>query len=293
MTFFQQLKYDFIDTGNVVKKIIFINAVVFIVTSLAHVLFWLAGVNREAIQEALHWISVPLQARQLLYQPWSIFTYMFLHQQLLHIIFNMLVLFWFGGIFAEFNNGRRTWGFYLLGGLFGAVLAMSAYEFIPAIRGSVYQPFMLGASASIMALVVGAATQLPNYQLNLLLFGPVKLKYLALFYVIVDLISLPDANPAGHTSHLGGALLGFVLMRQLQRGNDIVLLIDEKLNKFVRIFRPKPKLKVVHRTTYMKTGPDVPSQEQIDAILDKISQSGYESLSEKEKAILFKASKND
>lgn len=293
MTFFQQLKYDFLDTGNPVKKIIFINAVVFVLISLTHVVLWLSGVSTENIQHLLHYLSVPLQIKQVLFQPWSLFTYMFLHRQLLHILFNMLVLFWFGNIFCDLNPPKRAWGFYLLGGIGGGLLAIAAYELIPAIRGSVYQPFMLGASASVMALVVGAATQVPNYQLNLLLFGPVKLKYLALFYVIVDFISLPDANPAGHTSHLGGALTGFVLMRQLQNGNDIVLLIDEKLGKFASLFRPKPKLKVVHRTTYLKTDPTQPTQEQIDAILDKISQSGYESLSEKEKAILFKASKND
>jgi hypothetical protein len=212
---------------------------------------------------------------------------MFMHANIWHLLFNMLWFYWFGQIFEEFLGKRRTLGLYFMGGLAGAFLFVFSYNVFPffthvnAAAGSV----LVGASASVMTIMVATATLVPDYTISLIFIGPVRIKWLVLFFVILDFLSIADLNAGGELAHLGGALIGFMYIKQLQNGNDWI----EGIRK---LFKPRPKLKVV-ATNHSRKSTDLPRQEEIDLILDKISKSGYDSLNKQEKEILFRASNNE
>jgi len=234
------------------------------------------------------YLAIPAYLPKLLIRFWTPLTYMFMHAGWLHILFNMLWLYWFGQIFEEYMGEKRIVGVYLLGGLTGAVFYVFSYNFFPVFAPALLLSTAVGASASVMAIMVATATLLPDYSIPLILIGPVKLKWLALAMVIVDYLSIAGPNAGGEIAHLGGALLGFVYIKRLQKGSDWVANI-------AGIFRSGPrlsKLKVVARNTNKRSA-NRPRQEDIDLILDKISTSGYESLTGEEKEILFRASKNE
>lgn len=204
---------------------------------------------------------------------------MFTQRAFFHLLFNMLWLYWLGIIFLDFLNKRQFVFVYLAGGLAGAFLYLLAYNLIPVFSGSAERSILLGSSASVMAVVFATATLVPDFTIRLLFFGGVKLKYLALAYFVLDIIGI-GSNPGGSIAHIGGALLGFLYIRQLNRGND-----------FSNVIKRRSKLKVV-RNSPTSAGPaNLPNQETIDKILDKISHSGYDSLTKTEKEQLFKASK--
>ncbi|HEX3383793.1 MAG TPA: rhomboid family intramembrane serine protease, partial [Mucilaginibacter sp.] len=204
-----------------------------------------------------------------------------------HILFNMLWLYWMGQIFEEYLGNKRTVGLYILGGLTGALFFVASYNVFPyfAHSGLVIGSTDIGASAAIMAIIIATATLLPDYTIYLFIIGPVRLKWLALFFVIIDFISILGPNAGGEISHLGGALFGFIYIKQLQRGNDIV-------GFFNNLFKKRSKLKVAVKNA-TQNGGNKPRQDEVDRILDKISRTGYESLSKQEKEILFRASKDN
>lgn len=294
MSIWDDLKSSYNKFDNSIRKLIFINAAVFILINLVLLVCWISQVDTGVVLRKLHWIELALGFPQFLYQPWTLFTYMFVHVDLFHVLFNMIFLFIFGNIFKDFVGNEKIWIVYVLGGITGGILTILAYNFIPAINESIMQPYMLGASAAVMAIVLAAATLTPDYSLFLIFIGPVRIKYIAFFYVVLDLIMLPGGNPGGHISHLGGALFGFLYITQMRKGRDLGAFMPVIGKWFTGLFRRKAKMKVAYRTTYMKTETkDNPSQAEIDRILDKISQSGYESLSKREREILFKASKDN
>ncbi|MFD2162050.1 rhomboid family intramembrane serine protease [Paradesertivirga mongoliensis] len=228
-------------------------------------------------------LSVPADLEKLLYKPWTVATYMFAHTEIFHFLINMLVLYWFGRIFEDFLNGKQFTFIYLAGGLFGALLFLLFYNIFPAFEDSKYVSILLGASGSIMAIVVAIATLVPDYSVRLLLFGDVRLKYLALVYVLLDVISIAGTNPGGSIAHLGGSLFGYIFIKQLQNGND-----------WSKMFQSRKRLKVVKNSGIPPVSSSrVPEQELIDQILDKISRSGYNSLTQQEKEQLFKASNKE
>jgi hypothetical protein len=210
---------------------------------------------------------------------------MFIHDGIFHILFNMLWLYWLGQIFEEFLGTKRTVGLYLLGGLSGAVLFILSYNIFPAFTQSGVLPgsAVVGASAAVTAVIVGAATIAPNY--TIMLFGvlSVKLKWIAIFYIVVDFLGIVGPNAGGEITHLGGAIFGFVYVRQVQNGKDLIAFITN-------IFKPRSKLKVAS-TNRDRSSSAAPRQDEIDRILDKISTSGYDNLSKQEKETLFRASK--
>jgi hypothetical protein len=212
---------------------------------------------------------------------------MFMHAGILHILFNMLWLYWMGQIFEEYLGNKRTIGLYIMGGLAGALAYLLCLNLIPAFTNSnaAVGSTIVGASASVMAIVVATATLLPNYTISLILFGPVKLKWLVLVILAIDFLGIVGPNAGGEIAHLGGALLGFIYVKQLQKGHDWIGGISG-------IFRSRSKLKVAAKNT-SKNSAEYPRQDEIDRILDKISQSGYDSLSKQEKEILFRASNNE
>ncbi|MXV51782.1 rhomboid family intramembrane serine protease [Pedobacter sp. HMF7647] len=226
-------------------------------------------------------MAAPAYLPTLALKFWTPLTYMFTHVDFLHILFNMLWLFWLGKIFIDFLKQRQFVFVYLAGGLAGVLLFILAFNFLPAFKNDVqFSAPLIGASASVMAVVVATATLLPNYSIMLLFFGEVRLKYLAIGYIILSLIDILS-NPGGSFAHLGGALFGFIYIKQLQSGND-----------WSKIFAKRSKLKVVRKNKSASRG-NIPDQDVIDNILDKISRSGYDSLTKFEKEQLFNASKKN
>jgi len=288
--------------NNAVVQIILINVIVFAAVRILEVFFIFSG-NRELYNFLLRKLQLPSDFGAFLLQPWTIITYFFTHYDFFHILFNMLFLYWFGRIIQEFLNSKRVISLYVLGGLAGGVLYMLIYNFIPFFTDRVEMSSMLGASAGVFAIVVGAAVFMPNYTFFLMFIGPVKIKYIAIFYVFMSFIGTTGANAGGEIAHLGGALVGWLYISQLNQGTDIGSWVISFINFVKSLFKPQPKIKVTHRagnrrptqgSTSRKSGSssggETP-QSEIDAILDKISEKGYESLSKEEKQKLFNASK--
>jgi membrane associated rhomboid family serine protease len=285
MTLLEELKYTFNKNNNAVRKIIIVNVAVFLLTALVNVFIFFAGIVGDTMNPALQHFMLPAALGKLLMQPWSIVTYMFLHDGFFHILFNMLWLFWLGNLLHEYIGNQKVFESYFGGGIVGGILFLICYNVFPVFENAISGAYALGASAGVLSIVVATATLLPNYPIQLLLFGTVRLKYIALVTVALDVVSIPQQNPGGHIAHLGGALFGYLYIKYLYHEKYL-------LPQWLRnMFGKKSNVKIYYRTTYMKTEtPYKPSQEEIDLILDKISKSGYDSLSKKEKEQLFKAS---
>jgi len=287
------LKYKY-KTGTVITRLVFINALVFITLKIIGVVFTLF--NMHAI-DLIAFLGVPSQVDMLLSRFWTPITYMFVHEGFLHLLFNMLWLYWFGQIFLQYFTGRSLGSLYVLGGLAGAFLYVIAFNTIP-FYVDMGSGWMIGASAAVMAIVMGAAFYRPDVQLHLLFIGPVKIVYIAIFAFVLDFLSLGNAtNPGGHVAHIGGALLGYLFAVQYKKGKDITHWMSRLIDRLVGLSKPrtkKSKLKVEYtrnETDWEYNQRKHTEQEAIDAILDKLKQSGYSSLSSEEKKRLFDASK--
>jgi len=292
-------------SGSIVFKLIFINVAAFIVVGILN-LFSLFGVPGLATER---WLAVPADLESLLYKPWTLITYMFLHYDFLHILFNMLWLFWFGQLFMQFIIPKRMLSVYLLGGISGAILYIVAFNLIPAFQPAVPLSIALGASASVYAVVVAVCAYAPEHSIGLIFIGRVKLKYIAIVVVVIDLLSISESNAGGHIAHLGGALFGFLFALRLKKGKDITKGFAATMDYLVSLFKRQPKMKVTSNkyrkskrpssgASSAKAASDMEynktkkaSQAEIDRILDKISKKGYESLTKAEKDTLFDISK--
>jgi membrane associated rhomboid family serine protease len=286
--------------NNGLIQIIFINIIVYIFILFSRVILTIAGFENAYIS-FVNKLQLPASLVNYLYQPWSIFTYFFLHVDIFHILFNMLFLYWFGSLVHEYLGNKRLVNLYILGGLVGGIFYMAAFNLIPYFKIGIDQALMMGASGATYAVVLGAATLLPDYTFMLLFIGTVRIKYIALFYVLISIASTLGANAGGNIAHLGGALIGFTFIKQLRKGIDlgspITAVFDFVKGLFVEL-PPKPQMKVTHRS-YTNVGynqsshfniDDAPDEDEVDQLLDKISRSGYESLTKDEKLKLFKAS---
>lgn len=281
--------------GSALIKLIFINVAVFLVVNVIGLLLYFFNVE-NGIGQIINWLALPSDVTKLLHQPWTIFTYMFLHEEIFHMLFNMLVLYFGGQIFLQFLNNKKLVSTYLLGGLSGGLLYVLLFNILPVFEQISPLSVALGASASVMAVLIAAATYVPNFVVRLIFLGNVKLKYIALIYVVLDMISIPKGNAGGHIAHLGGALFGFIYILQLQRGNDFTAGFNRFLDYLKSLFSFKRKMKVVYKSPKSRddaafNAQKKANQQKIDAILDKIAKSGYDSLTGEEKAILFDASK--
>jgi membrane associated rhomboid family serine protease len=284
MNVIEEIKQTFNKNNNAIRKIIVVNVGVFLLMAVVNAMLFFADIRGEFSSGALKYLMLPAKLGTLLMQPWSLATYMFLHDGILHILFNMLWLFWIGNILHEYLGNQKVYEAYFGAGLAGAILFLVSMNVFPVFAGSIDVTYALGASAGVLGIVVAAATLLPNYPIQLLLFGTIKLKYIALVTVILDVVNIPQGNAGGHIAHLGGALFGFVYIKYLYQDKYI-------LPAFIRnLFAKQSKLKIHHRPSAVKGEAGKPSQEEIELILYKISKSGYDSLSKKEKEQLFKAS---
>lgn len=295
-TTWQDLRYKILHSGSKINLLIGINVFIFLLINIPAILeqLFITGFSQPSIilSYANEYLRMPAYFPRLLTHFWTPLTYMFMHDGIFHILFNMLWLYWLGQLFEEYLGNKKTIGLYIAGGLAGALAYALSFNFIPAFAHSEALPLItiVGSSASVMAIVVATATLIPDYTLFLMFLGPVKLKWIALFYVVFDFLSIAGPNAGGEIAHLGGALLGFIYIKQLQRGNNW----GESIGN---VFKASPKIKVVSKNAnYQKvgrSGHSVPQQDEIDRILDKISQTGYDSLNKNEKETLFRASNND
>lgn len=275
-------------------QLIYINGGVFLAMMILRVLLFLTG-SADIFEQFSFYLTIPASVKTLLFRPWTLLTHMFVHAGFLHIIFNMMWLYFGGTLFLTFHDSKKLLSTYLLGGFTGALFFILGMNLFPVFQASVPYSFAEGASAAVLAIIVAVATTAPNYVVRLVLLGPVKLKYIAIVSVLLDVLLIPGGNAGGHMGHLGGAFFGFVYASQLKQGRDLTVdflkpyfwLREKWANRTNRI-------KVVHRkpkSDYDYNAEKASKQEQVDAILDKIKRSGYDSLSANEKEILFKASK--
>lgn len=289
--------------ASITEKLIAVNVVVFVLFYLLQTLAFLFNWPADFL---LEWLVFPKDPGEFLFKPWSIITYAFLHSGIWHILSNMLILYFSGMYFLQFFSPKKLLNFYLLGAIFGALMYMLSYNLFPAFSG-LGRSYLLGASAAVMAVLVGVATHVPNLGVRLMFLGTLKIWWIAAFLVILDVIQIPISNPGGHIAHLGGAAFGYVYAKQLGKGNDFASAFEKLVDWFLGLFSRsssssrKSNLKTVHRRKGgERTAPyarrphkeDI-DQAKVDAILDKISKSGYDSLTRQEKDYLFNAGKND
>lgn len=287
---FTKLKRHF-SQGNFLTKLLFINVGIFLLVRLVIVLLTLFQVGEVHF---LEYLEMPSSLHLLLYRPWTVITYMFLHIDFLHLLFNMLWLYWFGKIFLLFFNERQLGGIYFSGGITGAVLFLLAYNIFPYYRNVVGSSFLIGASASVMAIVFAVSFFQKNYEINLLFLGRIKLIYLAWISLLIDLLSIVSTNAGGHIAHLGGALFGVLFAVQFKKGKDLTLFVNRIIDGIVNLRKPRTRMKVTYRRPENDMEYNARKQDEmnsLDAILDKLKRSGYESLSAEEKKALFDASK--
>lgn len=293
-TILQEIKQFFLH-GSVLAKIIGINLAVFLIASVLRVVFYLLN-NPVVIDFMGEWFGISSNIYMFFYRPWTILTYMFVHFDLLHILFNMIVLYVGGRLFSDFIGQDRLFPAYLLGGFAGAIFYIFSYNVFPVFREVVSYSIAIGASASVLSIFVAIAVYMPNYRLPFLLIGSIRLKYIALFFVVIDIISIDQGNPGGHLAHLGGAFWGFVYASLLRSGKDPARVFGLWLDAVKRLFRPKPSLRVEYHRDRPLTDEDyndikAEERNRMDGILDKISQHGYDSLSKEEKNFLFRMGK--
>lgn len=298
MNIVDEIKQSF-KKGSVMTKIIYVNLGVFILINLIDLFFILFKLPNAQL---ISWLAVPADINFLLHRPWTIITYMFLHKDILHILFNLLWFYWFAKIFLDYLDAKKLLGTYIIGGIAGAILYIAAYNIFPIFRAMIAHDLasgnpshipMIGASASVLAVVTAISFYVPNLTMNLIFIGPVKLKYIALGSILLSLVSISKENPGGNIAHLGGALWGYIFVMQYKKGTDLNKWFSIFSDWLFNFFKRKPKLKVTYKKpvddrdyNYLKTK----EQERINIILDKISKSGYSSLTKEEKDLLFKAS---
>lgn len=297
----EDLRYRF-NFGNMVVKLIFVNVGIFLLINVLKVVFFLFQ-NTAIYNLMLVKLSLPAALPALAKQPWTVFTYMFLHEDFFHVLFNMLWLFWFGEIFVLYLGDKKILPLYLLGGIAGALFYIASFNLIPVFQNTLQSAVLIGASASVLAIVFGAVTLNPNHEVRLIFLGDVRIKYIALFSLLIDVISIPRGNAGGYIAHLGGAFCGWLFVRGLRSGVDASQPITKFTEAVAEQFSDKKQQKVLHaekRTTQyaevslknVETKEQGNSeQERLDEILDKISRSGFDSLSESDKKFLFEYSK--
>lgn len=287
-------------SGSMVIRLVFINVAVFLILRVSLLAF---SISHSSPDWFLHLFEMPSDFASILMRPWTVFTYMFVHIDFLHILLNMVWLYFFGNYFLRWFNNRQLGGLYLLGGLFGGLFFALFNQLLPSQDALVSTYYLLGASASVLALGLAVAFYRPDEPIQLFLFGTVKLKYLAMIMVVMDILNLNGENAGGSLAHLGGALAGLAFGFFLRKGVDLTAWVNPILDWFVTAFRPRPKMKVSYqRPKHEQANKTVnidqqyrdqkkKEAEQMDAILDKIKRSGYGSLSESEKKQLFDFSK--
>lgn len=273
MSFIDDIKASY-RSATIVEKIIYINVALFVVTLI----------SRNFVAE---WFALKSSFDIFITQPWTLISYGFFHGNFPHVLFNLMFLYYIGNLFLNFFTTKQFINYYFLGIIAGGIayLAMNSIG------------YLVGASAGLMAIIVGLATKIPTYEIRLRLIGGVKLWVIAAIYVGISILSLNGTNAGGNIAHLGGALVGFIYTKQLEKGMDIGKWFENSIGFFVNLFNQKKQkpLRTVYKNTNIKRKATPKEsnakQRKIDGILDKISKSGYESLNQEEKDFLFNSGK--
>ena len=275
MNFLDNLKREF-GIANMLNKLIYINVFSFLVLNISSVIFSLLLIDISSIKELL---MLPSSTEEVIKKPWSLISYMFIHDNFIHLLFNLIWLHFGAKLFLQYLNQKQLLYTYILGGLFGGILFIIAFNNLPALIPYSENAKALGASASVLAIFFAIATYIPNFQVSIPFIGFIKLKHIALIYIILDFLNIPNGNAGGHIAHLGGAIFGFFYVKQFTQKSA-----KNKQNQFLSY------LKNIFNFQKSKNKKSYKMKE-IDLILEKISKSGYNSLTKIEKELLFKSSK--
>ena len=285
--------------GTSLMRLIYINVGMFVLIKVVTLFLILFKIDTTLITT---YLELPSNLTTLIYQPWSAITYMFLHTDVMHIFFNMISLYWFGRIALERLSQKQLVGLYILGGLAGAAMYVLSYNLFPYFSVAVHNSYLLGASGSVVAICVAAATLQPNYPIRLMFIGEVKLIWVAIGMVAISVFGITGNNAGGEFAHIGGAIWGYFYAKAWMKGKDYSQLVTSVINWFTNTFKRTPKIKVKQggkqTASRVKTDAEYNKEKRaneaaIDAILDKIKQRGYESLTADEKRELFDRSKKN
>jgi membrane associated rhomboid family serine protease len=289
MNFLDEIKESF-RQGSALTRLIYINLGLFLLVRILNVFYFLSG----AAFPFLDWLALPADFSLLVSRPWTLITYMFLHFDFLHILFNLLWLYWMGQIFLGYFNQAKLVTIYLLGGITGGLFYVAGYNSFPVFSEIVTESRLLGASASVIAIVTALAVYVPNHTIHMVFIGPVKMKYIAFFSVLMYVIGISSTNAGGNLAHLGGAFWGVIYIFQLRHGFDPDARVGKLFSGWKNPLARKSKVKV----SYRKPVDDIEynrmknqDRARMNEILEKISKSGYDSLSKEEKEILFRMGK--
>jgi len=277
MTIIHKLINEF-KNANILYKLIYLNVGIFLLYNILSVISSLFILD---VGPSLEKLILPSNTSTLIKQPWSIISYMFFHKTFIHLLFNMIWLHFAGKLFLDYFNEKQFFSTYILGGICGGILFVLSFNYLPAFEIANQNAKAMGASASVLAIMFAISTHIPNYRIQIPFIGMIKIKYLALSLIILDVISIPKGNAGGHIAHIGGALFGYIYAKQLNKGIDI----SKNLYQLINIVSLKNIFKKQNKTKKNQT--------KIDTILEKISKSGYSSLNKQEKEILFNASKEN
>jgi membrane associated rhomboid family serine protease len=292
----------FFFSRNILSRLILVNIAVFILVYLSQLYCYLFNILPDIslcglpVSKFTYWLAVPSSTGAILSRPWTVFTYMFLHENFWHIFLNMVMFYFAGKLFMQYLGEKKLLATYIFGGLTGALFYIIAFNFFPVFSDIKNCSIAIGASASVLAILVAIAFYIPDFTVNLFMVFRVKMKYIALAFIIIDLFSIQKDNPGGHIAHLGGALWGFIYIVSLKKKTDIFSVFNPLLKFFRNLFSTRPKLRVEYKKERPLSDDEynrirAEKQKKMDSILDKISQKGYDSLSKEEKEFLFSGNK--
>ena len=263
---------------NTLINIIYINVILFIAINLCSTFVFLLEINYDITSL----LGVSPNIQKLSIKPWTIITYMFIHTDFWHITTNMIWLYFGGSIFIKYLTPKELWTTYILGGIFGGIVFIISFNIFPIFESIKNQSIAIGASASVLAVLSASATYVPNLSINLFGFGDIKLKYIAIIAILIDILSIPQGNSGGHIAHIGGALYGHLFISLKNKGFNISHIINNLL-----FIQPKQKKENRNESDYAYNTRKKKEEKKLNKILEKISLSGYDSLSSKEKEELF------
>jgi membrane associated rhomboid family serine protease len=291
----------FFRQGSALSVLILLNVAIWVLIQALKVIFFFYNSPDGDLVNAfiLHALAIPAYIPDLSLKPWTILTYMFLHIDIWHILFNMLWLFWFGKIFLEFLPSRQLVWIYVLGGISGGLVYVIAFNIFPVFASILPVSFALGASASVMAIVTAISVYVPNYTIQLFLVGRLKIIYLAGILFVFDFFMIPSGNAGGHLAHIGGALFGglYILAYRYSKATFLHGNTSGFISNFIKRFQNKGRKEHAKGFDTARPVSDEDynlkkreTQRKVDEILDKISKGGYDCLTKDEKEFLFRTS---
>ena len=284
MSFINNLKYRF-ELLNIAEKIILLNVIIFIIPFFIKTFFFLF--NLESF-DLIYWLKLSPDILTFIFTPWTIITYGFIHGGISHILWNMILLYFSSRFFLNLFSAQKFLNTYFLGIILGGIIFLFSFSIFPVFKNSYAN--LIGSSAGVMSVLIFVCTYSPDQEIRIIFFN-LKLKYLGIALVLIDIIQIPSGNAGGNLAHLGGSLFGFIYANQLKKGNDIGLFFEKFLFSFYNFFKKPVRLKTVHKNK-ITNQTSIDKQKRVDDILDKISNSGYDSLSKEEKDFLFKIGKD-